>query len=108
MSSVPQAGLLTYSLGNIMTIKTTPRHMQGKARSVVLRPRRRMTIDVPRRENPKEIVLVTCCIRYKKTKNIHTQIRVPRMHESTRVDEGRKCSSLHAVSVGKGTGVPAM
>lgn len=54
-----------------MTMRTTARHMQGKARSVVLRPKRRMTIDVPRRENPKEIVFVTCCISYKKkTPNI--------------------------------------
>lgn len=51
---------LTYSFGNIMTMITTPRHMQGNARSVALRPKRRMTIDVPRRENPNDIVFVTC------------------------------------------------
>lgn len=39
---------------------TTPRHMQGKARSVILRPRRRITIDVPSSEKPNDIVFVTC------------------------------------------------
>lgn len=33
--------------------------MQGKASSVILRPKRRITIDVPNREKPKEMMFVT-------------------------------------------------
>lgn len=51
---------LTYSFGNIITMRTTAKHMQGKASSVILRPRRRITIDVPNSEKPKDIVFVTC------------------------------------------------
>lgn len=42
-----------------MTMSTTAKHMQGNASSVVFRPKRRMTMDVPSSENPKEMVLVT-------------------------------------------------
>lgn len=55
----PMKTRLTCSFGTIITIRTTVKHMQGKASSVILRPKRRITIDVPSREKPKEMMFVT-------------------------------------------------
>lgn len=41
-------------------MRTTVKHMQGNASSVILRPNRRITMDVPSSEKPNEIVFVTC------------------------------------------------
>ena len=51
---------LTCRFGTAITIRTTTKHMQWKASIVNLRPKRRITMDVPSREKPKEIMFVTC------------------------------------------------